>query len=120
MDGCVDLGFRTEFDVCKYWVCDETNVDWQEYTYNNQPTGKFNAEETTAKERKKLIINNSFMFNEDLITLKTKSQISIKKGDLVEYEGEIWIVESSQSRKVTKSNQFLTKPPVITYIQLKR
>lgn len=122
MVGTTDLlmGTRGEFDDCKYWVVDEENLDLEEYTHNTIPSGIFKAQETTAKERRKLVINNSFMFDEDLVTIKTKSQISLKQGDLVEYEEEIWQVKSSQSVKITKNEQFMKRPCRVTYIQLRK
>lgn len=122
MDGCTNLlmGRRGHFDKCKYWVCDERNPDLSEYTYEHSPKGIFYAEETTAKERKKLVISNSFMFDEELITIKTKSQVTMKKGDLIEYEEELWIVQSFQTLKINKNNEFMRHPSTISYIQIKR
>lgn len=114
------LGRRGDYDKCKYWVVDEENLDLEEYTHNTTPSGIFYAEETTAKERRKLVINNSFMFDEELVTIKTKSQISLKEGDLVEYEDEIWIVKSCQTRKISKNEQFMKRPCRVAYIQLKK
>lgn len=122
MVGTTDLlmGTRGEFDDCKYWVVNTDDLDLEEYTHNTIPSGTFKAQETTAKERRKLVINNSFMFDEDLVTIKTKSQISLKQGDLVEYEEEIWQVKSSQSVKITKNEQFMKRPCRVTYIQLRK
>lgn len=119
--GCINLqtGNRGHFERCKYWVRDE-NRDLSEYTYNDNPSGIFYAEEVTAKDLRKLVINGTFMFDESLITLQSKGQISLKKGDLVEFENEIWIVDSCQYKKVNKNNQFMNNPARITYIQLKK
>lgn len=122
MVGTTDLlmGRRGDFDKCKYWVVDDSNLNLEEYTHNNTPSGIFYAEETTAKERRKLVVNNSFVFDEELVTIKTKSQITLKEDDLVEYEDEIWIVKSYQTRKINKNEQFMKRPCKIAYIQLKK
>lgn len=122
MDGTTNLlqGRRGAFDKCKYWVVDNDNLDLSEYTHNTEPSGIFYANELTAKEKRKLVINNSFMFNEELVTLHTKSQITLKEGDLVEYDGDIWIVKNCQSKKIGKNEQFMSRPCKENYIQLKR
>ena len=122
MDGSTNLmmGRRGDFDKCNYRVVDNDNLDLSEYTHKTTPNGYFYSEEVTAQEKRKLVINNSFMFDEDLVTIKTKSQISLKEGDLVEYEEEIWMVKSCQAKKVSKNEQFMKRPCKVTYIQLKK
>lgn len=120
--GTIDtqLGRRGHFERCKYWVRDESDYDLSEYTYKQEPNGIFYAEEVTAKDIKKLVINGVFMFDESLITIQTKGQISLKQGDLIEFEGEMWIVQSCQQKKFNRNNQFMKRPSVITYIQIKK
>ena len=120
--GTIDLqlGRRGHFERCKYWVRDENNYDLSEYTYNETPSGFFYAEEVTAKDIKKLVINGIFMFDESLITIQTKGQINLKQGDLVEFENEIWIVQSCQQKKFNRNNQFMKRPSTTSYIQLKK
>ena len=113
------LGRRGHFERCRYWVRDEENYDLSEYTYENA-SGFFYAEEVTAKDIKKLVINGTFMFDESLITIQTKGQLSLKQGDLVEFEGEMWIAQSVQQKKFNRNNQFMKNPSLITYIQLKK
>lgn len=114
------LGRRGDFDKCFYWVRDENNEDLSQYEHKKEPDGIFWAEEITAEEKRKLIVGSGFMFDENLITIRTKGQISLKEGDIVNFEGEDWIVKNCQQRKYSKTQQFMNTPQKISYIQLKR
>ena len=120
--GCTSvlLGRRGTYEKCKYWIRDEDEKDLTEYVYENQPSGTFWAEEITAEDLNKLIINNSFMFDNSLITIFTKAQITLKQGDIIEFENELWMVQSCQQKRIHKNNQFMKRPNKVSYIQLKR
>lgn len=120
--GCIDLllGRRGDFEKCKYWVRDEEDEDLSQYVYEVSPTGSFYGTEVSPEDLRKMIVNNVFMFDESLVTIYTNGYIDLKKGDLVEFRDEIWIVQSCQSKRVRKSIQFMKNPPKRTYIQLKR
>ncbi len=122
MIGSTDLllGRRGHFNKCVYWIRDEDDEDLTEYTYNNEPSGYFYADEITSEDKRKLTINGVFMFDESLITLQTNGAISLKKGDIVKYNEDIWIVQSCQTKKMYKNEQFMKRASSVTYIQIKR
>ena len=113
------LGRRGNFEHCKYWVRDEDDEDLSEYVHNHQPSGQFWAEEITPEDLRKLIVNNVFMFDESLITLYSRATLKLKKGDLVQFEDKIWIVQSCQTKRYHNNNQFMKRPSTMSYIQLK-
>lgn len=120
--GCADLllGRRGDFERCKYWVRNEDDEDLSQYLYEIEPDGIFYAEEITPEDLRKLTINGIFMFDESLITIYTNGSISLKKGDLVEFRGDIWVVQSCQTKRVQKNLQFMKRPSTKSYIQLKK
>lgn len=120
--GCIDLllGRRGDFEKCKYWIRDEDDEDLSQYVYETLPTGNFWAMEVSSEDLRKMVVNGVFMFDESLITIYTNGFIDLKKGDLVKFRDEVWIVQSCQSKRVRKSVQFMNHPPKRTYIQLKR
>lgn len=122
MDGSTNLllGRRGQFNRCEYWIRDEDDEDLSQYTYENESSGVFYAEEVTSEDLRKMIVNGVFMFDESLITLQTKGSVSLKKGDLVRYDDDIWIVQSSQVKKTHKNEQFMRRPSTSTYVQIKR
>ena len=120
--GCVDLllGRRGDFEKCKYWVRNEDDEDLSQYTYESAPDGTFYAEEVSTEDLRKMTINGIFMFDESLITIYTNGSISLKKGDLVGYRGDVWIVQSCQSKRIQKNLQFMKRASTKSYIQLKK
>ncbi len=120
--GCIDLqlGRRGDFDRCKYWVRNENDENLEEYTHNHEASGIFYAKEITAEDKHKNIVNDMFMFDENTITIYTKALVKLKEGDIVDFEGEKWLVKNCQSRKIHKNNEFMTRASYISYIQLKR
>lgn len=114
------LGRRGDFERCKYWVRDDEDSDLSQFVHENEPRGVFYAEEVTSEDLRKLIVNGVFMFDESLITLQTKGSIRLNKGDLIEYENDIWSVQSSQIKKTHKNGQYMKRPSITTYIQIKR
>lgn len=122
MTGCTNLlrGRRSEFDKCKYWVRSESDKTLEEYKHNVKPSGIFYAKEITPENLQKLIINNVFMFDEHLITLYTKADLNANKGDLVEYNGDMWIINTCQKQIIHKHSQFMKSNITASYIQLKK
>ena len=120
--GCTDLllGRRGDFEKCQYWVRDESDESLNEYTHNHKPSGIFYAKEITAEDLHKLVINGVFMFNESLITIYANGSLKLKNGDLIKFRDEIWIVQTCQPKRVQKNVQFMKRPSVKSYIQLKR
>lgn len=120
--GCTNtlLGRRGDFERCLYWVRNDDNTDLSEYEHNIKPSGVFYAEEVTPEDLRKMTLNGVFMFDESLITIYTKGLVNIKKGDLVKFEDELWMVASCQTKRYHNNNQFMKRPSTTSYIQLKR
>lgn len=123
MSGCTNLlvGRRGNFEKCKYWVRDEEEKELDEYVYNTVPSGVFYVKEITAEDLRKTQVNNLFMFDESLTTLFTSDSVmNLKKGDLIEYNGDVWVAQSVQIKKVAKNRQFMARPSVEVYVQVKK
>lgn len=122
MDGCVSefTSRRTNFDKCKYWNRKDSKLSLDEYTYNNEPSGSFYAKEITAQTMQKNIIGNTFMFDQDTITLETSDVVNIASGDIVEYENDLWSVSNVQIKEIHKSKQFMKSSYRKTYIQIRK
>lgn len=120
--GCIDLytGRRTHFFECKYWNRDNTDADLEEIVHNDEPSGSFYAKEENSVQHNINIVGGAFMFDEQSVFISTNDDVSIKKGDIVLFDGEYWNVLNVQVRDVHKNAQFLRKRAKHTYIQLKR
>ena len=113
------LGRRGHFDRCKYWVRNDEYKDLSEYKLE-KPSGIFYAERVNAKTLQKMAVNNSFLFDESLETIKTRSAIEINAGDIVEFDEEVYIVQNVQEIYVCKNEQFMRRSAKEIYIQMKR
>lgn len=113
------LGRRGHFDKCKYWVRNDEYKDLSEYKLEN-PSGTFYAERVNARTLQKMAVNNSFLFDETLETIKTLSYVNIESGNLVEFDGELYIAQNVQEIYVCKNEQYMKHSAKETYIQLKR
>ena len=112
------LGRRGHFIKCKCWNRDDEYKDISEYILQEQPL-IFYAERVNAQTLQKMPVNNSFLFDENAVTLKTNANIIIDVGDLVEYEEKHYVVSSVQILEVVKNQQFMKRASKETYIQLK-
>lgn len=122
MSGYTDLlvGRRELHERCKFWVRDDEEKELSEYVYNTTPSGWFYAKEITSEDLRKTQLNGVFMFDESLTTIYTTSGLNIKKGDLIEYMGEIWFAQSVQKKRINKNRQFMSRPSFECYIQIKK
>ena len=118
--GCSNYGRRGLFERCKYWVRDESIKDLSIYKHEKQPKGVFYANQITALNIDKGELSNVFSYDENSITIYTKSYVMMKKGDIVEFKGKLWLVMNCQVREITKNQQFMNRPNYETYIQIKR
>lgn len=89
---------RNYNQLCKWWSCtDEDRNTLDELILKRVPTGIFYAKEVSQQDSSSSVLSNTFMFERNQVTIKTPDNIyGIKKNDLVEYEGERWIVELVQ------------------------
>lgn len=109
--GRVDLfhSRRANYDSCKYWIRDKraqsgTPSQWVLY---NQPNGSFYAKPVSVKSTQMNVINGVWALDNNHITLETDDDVNdIDRGHVVEYDGELWIVESVQREIHRKESEF--------------
>ena len=119
--GCSSfIGRRGLFEKCNYWVRDENVKDLSVYKHEKKPKGRFYANQITAMSQDKGQLNNAFSYDVNVITLYTRNYVKLTKGDIVEFKGELWFVVNTQYTEITKNQQFMTRPNIETYIQIKR
>lgn len=100
---------RINFKKCRYWLRDERDsiASANKYIYNKAPDGIFYAHQLVASSLTNNQISNIMMFNKNTLVLETDDHISnIIPNTIVEYEGELWIVENIQDTPHLKESQF--------------
>ena len=88
--------------LCKFWsrLEDDARLSADELVHKRVATGTFYAKEISGEERRGNIISGTFLFDSSSITIKSPDDCSVLTSeDVVEYEGEYWIVRNVQKRK---------------------
>lgn len=101
------LGHRGFWSECKFWYRSSFNgsVPTNELAYKRGPDGLFWAVEVGD-----YVVNDqalaSAVFDSYSVTLKTREDISsLKKKDVVEYDGKIWIVQGIRKHRIRQFYQ---------------
>ena len=114
------MGNRGCFYRCKYWERNSQYKDLAEYKHKIEPKGVFMAKRENSTSQQKNELNNMFLYGNESIMISTKSTVDIKPNDLVEFDGEIWVVQNVQYVTKRSNEQYMKKKCRFTYIQLKR
>ena len=97
---------RNYNEPCKWWSRNEDDqYEDSDLIIKRVPTGTFMAKEVAPEQLKDTVIANSFMFEQGMITIKSPDNLmGIKSKDLVEFQGEHWIVVNVQKSKAKMQN----------------
>ena len=124
MAGTVDIyhSRRTNYEECEYWARNESEMvgNASKWILNKVATDTFYAKESSVKECRMAQLANVFAFDENHITIDTDDDILIKRGYIVKYDDEIWMVENAQSKLHRKESEFDKEKHYTTYINLRR
>lgn len=126
---------RNHFCTCYYWKKNEREIEMDanlssmvsvdretnELCYEREPDGTFEANEVSTYERGNNIISDTFLFEENSVTLKTNDNIPfLTVNDVVVHDGYVWRVTSTSRKKRKRTSQFGNECSFSTYISLKR
>lgn len=112
---------RRSYNIrCKWWDSDVKQSDLQKLDHKIKAKGIFYAREHQPSNRLenfdgdlvKIDIQNTVIETQDTV-------IGINHECLVEYDGQIWIVENVQSKMQNKRSKYNTRPSRITWITLR-
>lgn len=92
---------RTYNVLCQYWTRNESDTySSDELVHKRVADGTFWAKEISPETRRDNVISGVFMFDSSSITIKSPDDCGmLKEKDIVEYEGEYWMVKDVQKRK---------------------
>lgn len=113
--GNIDLfhSRRTNYTPCKYWVRDERDSVGtpQEWILQNQPSGRFYAKELAPVSTQMDVVSGVWALDKNRVVLETDDDVDdIDRGCLIEYNGELWLVESVQRTRHRKESEFRKHP----------
>ena len=93
-------------ELCRWWARDERDQNTpDERIMERVPSGSFMAREVAPENYQDNVIGGMFMIDRTTVTIKSSDDLKrIKSEDLVEYQGEKWIVVTVQRSKAKKQN----------------
>lgn len=97
---------RNYNEPCRWWSRNEDEqYEESSLIMKRVPSGIFCAKEENPENLRNNVIAGSFMFDSSHTIIKTPDNImGIKNNDLVEYQGECWIVANVQKSKAKMQN----------------
>ena len=123
--GRVDLfhSRRTNYLDCKYWVRDERDSrgNPSQWVLMNQPSGIFHAKLVSPFSNQRNITAGVWSTDSNHVTLETDDEVSdIKSGCIVEFDSQLWLVESVQGQIHNKESEFSKHLDYKYFIALKK
>ena len=105
---------------CKWWKIKIDRADLQKLQHENKPSGIFFAREHQPA-------NNTRQFENDLVKIDLQNTVIETQDDIigidtdyiVEYNEQMWSVDSVQSKMINKRSEFDRRPARITWISLR-
>lgn len=98
-------------ESCRWWSRNENDdISADEIRFKRVASGSFDAREMTAEQLMNLNLGGVFRIDSTHVTIKTPDDLStlnddVMKGDvIVEYQGEIWMVDNVQKSKAKLQN----------------
>lgn len=110
---------RTYHTKCRYWKVNTKYKDKSELVHDKKPFGIFFAKENNSWTSDNEIVNEVLMIKTSEISISTQDKNSLEVNDIVDYNGDLWIVINVQRKKIKRQSQFMKTTSEITYIQLR-
>ena len=112
---------RRSYNIkCKWWKSNIKASDLQKLGHNIKPEGIFYAREQQPSNKTEQF--DSDIVKVDLQTTVIETQDNVKGIShecLVQYDGQIWIIDNVQSKMINKRSEFDRRPARITWMTLR-
>lgn len=106
---------------CFYWKRDTSGVyDNEELIHKTRPTGVFYAKIVSSKANDTQDVAGVFRVGTEGITIETLDIVNLDKDDLIQFDGNIWIVGRVNNEPLQKNAEFGHKTSNKTTIELNK
>lgn len=105
---------------CRYWKVDDDNRNLQNLVHEKKADGIFFAK--ASEETRKSETEDGGIVEVDYQNTVIESTDDLSKlahKDIVEYLGELWIVESIQFKIINKTTEFYNRPIKVWWVNLR-
>lgn len=105
---------------CKWWNSKIKKSDLQKLDHEIKPDGIFFAREHQPSNKQENFENDLVKIDIQNTVIETQDKVDgLSHECLVNYNGELWIVDSVQSKMINKRSEFDKRPARITWISLR-
>ena len=100
---------RTNYYRCVYWVRDErtSTGNAAKWVLDKKCSGCFYAKPVSVESNQMNTINGTWALDRDNIAIETDDKVNdLKRGCIVKYDNNLWLVESIQAKIHLKKSEF--------------
>lgn len=112
---------RRSYNIrCKWWMSDVKWSNLQKLSHENKPAGIFYAREHQPSNKLENFDGDMVKIDIQNTVIETQDNVEgINHECLVEYNGQLWIVDNVQSKMQNKRSRYNIRPSRITWITLR-
>lgn len=112
---------RRSYNIrCKWWMSDVKWSNLQKLSHENKPAGIFYAREHQPSNKLENFDGDMVKVDIQNTVIETQDNVEgINHECLVEYNGQLWIVDNVQSKMQNKRSRYNIRPSRITWITLR-
>lgn len=112
---------RTYNCRCRYWKVDDDNYkDLSKLLHKKKASGIFFAKESVETRKEETEDAGITEIDYQHATIESVDDLSdLAHKDLVEYLGQLWVVESIQFKIINKTTEFYNRPIKIWWVNLR-
>lgn len=106
---------------CRYWKVDKNDTrNLQNLVRENKADGVFFAREAEETHRTEVEESGILEIDHQVAVIESPDDLSkLEHKDLVEYLGQIWIVDNIQSKIINKTTEYYTRSVKIWWVTLR-
>lgn len=107
---------------CYYWKRNENEItNNEELIHNKRPDGAFYSRIVSNQSKDKQDVAGVFRVENEQVQIETPDIVlDLKKDDLVQFDGDLWIVGRVNVEKIQKQAEFSKKTSCKTIIELNK
>lgn len=106
---------------CFYWKRDESGVmDNETLIHEKKPDGIFYAKIASSRSNDKQDVVGVFRVGIEGVSIETNDNVSLNKDDLVQFNGDVWLVGRVNNTPIQRNAEFGHNTSVKTTIELNK
>lgn len=111
---------RTYNCRCRFWKVKSDNREWQNLVHKQKANGVFFAKESQETRKDEIEEAGIVEVDYQYATIESTDDLSeLEHKDIVEYLGQLWIVENIQFKIVNKTTEYYTRPIKVWWVNLR-